>query len=103
MFKQSEIGAKCGCGTPETVSKEHGERRYRVPTGYYGGMYQRASYYAAEWITLRCETCGNSRDDAFIWKWHSNGDRTFVDGIRSEHKPRRYPDIYRAILKMMPT
>lgn len=102
MFKPSEIGAKCTCDAPETVCKEHGSKRFRVPAGYYGGMYQPNGYYIAVWWTLECEQCHNVRDDFHVYKWHSNGDWTFVDGvIQVEGRPRKYPDIYRAILNDM--
>lgn len=103
MFKQSEIGAKCSCGVPETVCKEHAWKRYRVPTGYYGGLYQGSAYYTACWWTLECEKCKNRREDFFVWKWHKDGSGSFVDGaMPREDRPRRYPDIYKAIRNMMP-
>lgn len=102
MFKQSEIGAKCTCGVPETVCRELGARRFLVPTGYYGGLYQRSAYYLACWWTLECDQCKNRRQDFFVYKWHRDGSGSLVDGsfIR-EDRPRRYPDIYKAILNMM--
>jgi hypothetical protein len=103
MFTQSEIGAKCGCDAPETVCKEHAWKRYRVPAGVYGELYQSAGYYSAVWWSLRCETCGNRREDIMVYKWHSNGDYTLIDGPMPRHdQPRRYPDIKRAIVGMMP-
>ncbi len=103
MFTQAEIGAKCSCDVPETVCKEHAWKRYLVPKGTYGDYWQPAEYYSAVWWTLRCEKCGNQSEDVMVYKWHSNGDLTFVDGVfRSEVKKPRYPDIKRAIVGMMP-
>lgn len=104
MFTQAEIGAKCACEMPELICKEHAWKRYRVPAGTYGDHWQPAGYYSAVWWTLLCETCGNQRQDIHVYKWHSNGDLTFVDGVMPrEGQPRRYPDIKRAIVGMMPT
>lgn len=103
MFKKSEIGPKCACDAPETVGKEHGHRRYLVPKGYYGGFYQSAGYYVAAWWDLHCETCGNRREDFFVYQWHSDGDWTFIDGpMHPADRPRKYPDIKQAILQQMP-
>lgn len=102
MFKRSEIGVKCSCGVPETVCRESGFKRYLVPAGYYGGLYQDNGYYTAEWQTLECQQCKRQREDFHVWKWHSNGDMTFVDAVlHDDSKLRKYPDIKRAILNMM--
>lgn len=103
MFKQSEIGAKCDCNVPETVCKEHAWKRYLVPAGTYGDHWQPAEYYSAVWWTLHCEKCGNRREDIMVYKWHSNGDYTLIDGpMPREGQRRRYPDIKQAIVGMMP-
>lgn len=102
MFKQSEIGKKCSCNDGEVVCKEHDSKRYLVPAGYYGERYQSAEYYLAVWWSLRCEQCGNERNDFFVWKWHKDGSGSPVDGFRLDNKyQRRYPDIYKAIRQMM--
>lgn len=101
MFHQSEISAKCSCGVPEVICKEHGFKRFLLPEGVYGQSWTPAGYYCAEWMTLECEQCKTRREDFHVWKWHSNGDMTFVDGIFQTEK-LRYPDIYRAIRGMLP-
>lgn len=102
MFQRSEIGTKCNCDVGETVCKEHGSKRFLVPAGYYGDMYQSSGYYLAVWWTLECEKCGNVRDDFFVYKWHKDGSGSLVDGsFLIEGRKRRYPDIYRAILNEM--
>lgn len=103
MFKRSEIGTKCNCNAAETVCKEHGSKRFLVPNGYYGEMYQSAGYYLAVWWTLECNQCRNRREDFFVYKWHKDGSGSLVDGVTfDKQKKRRYPDIYRAILNMLP-
>ena len=104
MFKQSEIGAKCGCGKGETVAKELGFKRYRLPKSHFeDGYYLGGGYYSAEWMSLYCEQCGNKREDFIAWKWHSNGDLTPIDdAFHNDQRPRRYPEIYRMIREMMP-
>lgn len=103
MFTRSAIGAKCACDAPETVCKEDDSKRYLVPAGSYGDSWQPAGYYLAVWWELHCERCGNRRQDFFVYKWHHDGSGSLVDGSfpRTDRK-RRYPDIYKAILQMMP-
>lgn len=101
-FTRSAIGAKCACDAPETVCKQHGSKRYLVPGGKYGDLWQPAGYYRADWWSLRCEQCGNQREDFFVWKWHKDGSGSPIDGVFPP--PRRlrcYPDFYKAILQMM--
>lgn len=101
-FHRSSIGAKCGCGVPQTVVKEHAFRRYLLPAGTYGDYWQPAAYYMAEWWTLECDQCKQRRDDVMIWKWHKGGDMTPIDPpFFDETKKRRYPDIKAAVLAVM--
>lgn len=102
MFHQSGITPKCSCGVPETICKTHGFKRFLLPAGNYGPYWQDAGYYSAEWMTLECERCKTRREDFHVWKWHSNGDLTFVDGIFQTDERRRYPDVYKAIRAMLP-
>lgn len=101
-FTRSAISAKCACDAPETVCKEDGGKRYLVPKGDYGDLWQPAQYYLAVWWSLLCEQCGNRRQDFFVYKWHKDGSGSLVDGsfLRPDRK-RRYPDIYKAILQLM--
>lgn len=102
MYKQSEIGAKCGCGVPEVLG-ESGWKRYLVPEGYYGGLYQPSEYYVAEWCTFRCEKCDHRREDFIVWKWHGDGSGSPISGLGNEERRRqRYKDIYEAIRQKMP-
>lgn len=102
MFTQAEIGVKCACDVPETVCSEHGWKRYRLPAGTYGDFWQPAGYFSAVWMTLECEQCRNRREDITVYKWHSNGDLTFLDGpMHPVGKPRRYADVKRAVVALM--
>ena len=102
MFKKSEIGNKCGCGTPETVMKEHASKRYRLPEGYYGGFFRSSAYYNVAWWTLRCEHCKQQRDNIHITHWGSDGSRSPIIGAFPKDKDfERYQDIKRAILELM--
>lgn len=103
MFRLSEITPKCDCGAPFIVCNTLGHRRYRLPAGYYGGLYHRPHYYAAEWNTLECQQCGKRREDFFVMRWASNGDRYLIDGpMPRPDRPRKYPEIYEAIRLLMP-
>lgn len=102
MFTQAEIGAKCACDVPETVCKEHAWKRFLVPKGYYGDLWQPAEYYIAVWWTLECQQCHNRREDIYVYKWSSSGDYHLIDGSFSDDKKPRYPDIKRVIVGMMP-
>ena len=103
MFHRSAITPKCACNAPETVCREDASKRFRLPAGNYGGRYQAAGYYLAVWWHLHCEECGNERQDFFVYKWHHGGSGSLVDGaFARERDARRYPDVYAAVLGMLP-
>ncbi len=103
MFKQSEIGAKCACEALETVMAHQGVKRFLLPAGYYGDYFEKGGYYSAFWWTLRCDQCGNVRDDFIVYSWRgSNGYYPVVPAFPKQQDHERYDDIKRAILNMMP-
>lgn len=102
MYKQSEIGERCSCDVGEILN-DTGWKRYLVPKGYYGDLYQPAEYYVAEWCTLRCEKCDHTREDFIVWKWHGDGSGSPISGLGDEdRRQRRYRDIKAAIRSLMP-
>ncbi len=103
MFKRSEIGARCNCGEGETVCKEYRSKRYRLPKGHFeDGYYFEGGYYTAFWWSLECEACGNKREDFIVYKWSSKGDFYPIDSpFHDKSRPRRYPEVYKAILERM--
>lgn len=101
MFKQSEIGAKCTCDCPETICHTLGFKHYRLPAGTYGGYYEKAHYYMAEWWELLCEQCGNRRQDFIVWRWCSDGDMWPVVTFQPEKREAHYGAIKSAIRAQM--
>lgn len=104
LFVQSAIGTKCKCDAPETVGKEHGHKRYRLPKGHFeDGYYFAGGYFMVILWSLHCEVCDNKRNDLMIYKWHSNGDWTLIDGpMHNDKYPRRYKEIYKWIRQLLP-
>lgn len=103
MFKKSEIGERCDCGVPHDVVKEHKFKRFLVPKGDYGKFWYPAKYYAALWWTLRCQQCGNVRDDFIIYHWSSDGSYApLMPPFAKDYHAGVYTDVRNAILAQFP-
>lgn len=102
MFHQSELGEKCNCGEPETVRKEYKFKRYLLPAGYYGGLYQPSGYYSALWMTLHCPKCGNVRDNIHIYRWAGKkGYYPIIPPFAKEGAIERAKDIRQKLISLM--